>query len=200
MSESNSENEDDSKTSIKPRIVSNIKAASVPTVQGNPSGAALKEQASAPSYFHSLKENEAPPFKRPGKEAKPRLLIGTLITEDDVVEIVAAMDTLNGSNIEFKRKLGCCHKLIFKLFSAAFREIIGPILMWFLCFVVFYSNFSVGKLVRRAGQFEIIFKLYTFHNLSILCELYTHKWLHSPVLFPFMRLNKKSFLCHLSLK
>lgn len=117
MSESNSENEDDSKT----RIVSNIKAASVPTVHGNPSGAALKEQASAPSYFHSLKENEAPSFKRPGKEAKPRLLIGTLITEDDVVEIVAAMGTLNGSNIEF-RKLGCCHKLIFKLFSADFEK------------------------------------------------------------------------------
>ncbi|CAH0726346.1 unnamed protein product, partial [Brenthis ino] len=50
----------------------------------------LKTQISAPSYFHSLKENEAPPFRKPEKERIPHLLIGTIVTEEDVVEMIAA--------------------------------------------------------------------------------------------------------------
>ncbi|XP_050361695.1 uncharacterized protein LOC126780998 isoform X2 [Nymphalis io] len=53
----------------------------------------LKEQLSAPSYLHSLRENLAPPFKRPVKEVKPCLLIGTIVTEADVIEIIAAENT-----------------------------------------------------------------------------------------------------------
>lgn len=39
-----------------------------------------------------LKENDAPPFKKPAKEARPKLLIGTIMTEDDAIEMIAAAD------------------------------------------------------------------------------------------------------------
>ncbi|CAH2243942.1 jg24052 [Pararge aegeria aegeria] len=88
-------------------VMCHIKAVSVPIVQlQKPSGATLKEQISAPSYFHSLKENEAPPFKKPGKEEKPRLLLDSLIEEDDVVKMIAALDKEN-DYIGFKKQLGC---------------------------------------------------------------------------------------------
>ncbi|XP_045761636.1 uncharacterized protein LOC123864918 [Maniola jurtina] len=98
-----SELKNESKPSVNPDILCNIKAASIPVIQVV-SGAPLKEQLSAPFYFHSLKENEAPPFRKPGKEAKPRLLIGTLITEDDVVEMIAATDVHN-ANLGFRKKI-----------------------------------------------------------------------------------------------
>ncbi|CAH2105077.1 unnamed protein product [Euphydryas editha] len=50
----------------------------------------LKVQISAPSYLHSLKENQAPPFKKPEKEEKPHLLIGTIVAENDVIEMILA--------------------------------------------------------------------------------------------------------------
>ncbi|XP_045459241.1 uncharacterized protein LOC123669694 [Melitaea cinxia] len=59
----------------------------------------LTVQISAPSYLHSLKENQAPPFKKPGKEEKPRLLIGTIVTENDVIEMIVA-DTDDEKDLE----------------------------------------------------------------------------------------------------
>lgn len=49
----------------------------------------LKEQKSAPSYLHSLTENDAPSFRKPGKEPRPAVLTGTIITEEDVVNMIA---------------------------------------------------------------------------------------------------------------
>ncbi|KPI98499.1 PREDICTED: uncharacterized protein LOC106127597 [Papilio xuthus] len=49
----------------------------------------LKPQISAPSYFHSLSENEAPPFMMPEEEDSPHILIDMLVTEDDVVRMIA---------------------------------------------------------------------------------------------------------------
>ncbi|XP_034826651.1 uncharacterized protein [Maniola hyperantus] len=98
-----SELKNDSKTSVSPEILCNIKGASVPIVQVV-SGAPLKEQVSAPCYLHSLAENEAPPFRKPGKEPKPQLLIGTLITEDDVLEMIAATD-IHNANDGFRKKI-----------------------------------------------------------------------------------------------
>lgn len=65
----------------------------------------LKTQISAPSYFHSLKENEAPPFRKPEKERRPHLLIGTIITEEDVVDMIVAADSDNGLKKHIGRKL-----------------------------------------------------------------------------------------------
>ncbi|CAK1603582.1 unnamed protein product [Parnassius mnemosyne] len=64
----------------------------------------LKTQKSAPSYFHSLKENEAPPFKRLQKDEKPHLLVGELVTEEDVVRMIAVADT--ETNMNFRKYLG----------------------------------------------------------------------------------------------
>ncbi|CAB3231514.1 unnamed protein product [Arctia plantaginis] len=68
-----------------------IKAASAPIVPIT-SDAALKHQTSAPSYFHSLKENDAPPFLLPGLEQYPMLVIRHIFNEEDVVEVIANAD------------------------------------------------------------------------------------------------------------
>ncbi|XP_026737861.1 uncharacterized protein LOC113501067 [Trichoplusia ni] len=75
-----------------------IKAASAPVIPILSEDALIKTQISAPSYLHSLKENDAPPFKKPGVEPKPHLLIGSIMTEDDVVAMIAASDadTIHG--------------------------------------------------------------------------------------------------------
>ncbi|CAH0603527.1 unnamed protein product [Chrysodeixis includens] len=69
-----------------------IKAASAPVIPIISEGALIKTQISAPSYLQSLKENDAPPFKKPGTEPKPHLLINTILTEDDIVAMIAAVD------------------------------------------------------------------------------------------------------------
>lgn len=68
-----------------------IKAASAPIYPAPSSSAEAKltVQISAPSYLHSLKENEAPPFKKPEREARPKLLLGTIVSESDIIEIMA---------------------------------------------------------------------------------------------------------------
>lgn len=68
-----------------------IKAASAPIVPIT-SEAALKQQTSAPSYFHSLKENDAPPFLLPGLESYPMLMIREIFNEEDIVEMIANAD------------------------------------------------------------------------------------------------------------
>ncbi|XP_072937290.1 uncharacterized protein [Epargyreus clarus] len=86
----------ESKSGIRSSESSNVSRAKgisasapiVPIKQGE-----LKTQISAPSYFYSLKENETPPFKKPEKEEKPRLLLNTLFCEEDVVEMIAAYDS-----------------------------------------------------------------------------------------------------------
>ncbi|CAG4972691.1 unnamed protein product [Colias eurytheme] len=81
-----------------------IKAASAPIIPAVTSGdTKLTIQISAPSYLHSLKENEAPPFRKPEHEARPKLLIGTIVSESDVIEIIARAnsDCLKNSLGEF---------------------------------------------------------------------------------------------------
>ncbi|XP_046961937.1 uncharacterized protein LOC124531403 [Vanessa cardui] len=71
-----------------------LKVRSAPIqLSSDPSEKLLKEHFSAPSYLQSLKENLAPPFKIPVKEEKPRLLIGTIVTEIDVIAMIAAENT-----------------------------------------------------------------------------------------------------------
>lgn len=62
----------------------------------------LKQQVSAPSYLNSLKDNDAPPFKKPGKEAKPKLLIGTFMNKDEAIEMINAAE----ENGDVKKYLG----------------------------------------------------------------------------------------------
>jgi hypothetical protein len=78
-----------------------IKAASVPVAALKPNEKMVKVQISAPSYLNSLKENDAPPFKKPDRETRPRLLIGTIMNEEEVVEMVAATvdDGENGGKL-----------------------------------------------------------------------------------------------------
>ncbi|CAK1549582.1 unnamed protein product [Leptosia nina] len=81
-----------SKTStINTESSEKIKAASAPIflLPSTSEAAKLTIQISAPSYLHSLKENKAPPFRRPVHEAQPKLLIETLVTENDCIEIIA---------------------------------------------------------------------------------------------------------------
>lgn len=82
-----------SKTSVidTESISEKIKATSAPIfpLPSSSEAAKLCVQISAPSYLHSLKKNEAPPFIRPVHESKPKLLIGTLVTENDCIEIIA---------------------------------------------------------------------------------------------------------------
>ncbi|XP_037866446.1 uncharacterized protein LOC119628424 [Bombyx mori] len=69
------------------------KAASDPScAPQNVTEAQIKPQISAPSYFYSLKENEALPFKRPEKEPRPKLLLNSVVNENDVVAMIAAHD------------------------------------------------------------------------------------------------------------
>lgn len=83
-----------------------IKADSVPVILQNDRQCAskLKPQTSAPCYFHSLSINEALPFKRPYDEKKPHILIGLLVTEEDVIRMIAVADA--ETDLEFKRYLG----------------------------------------------------------------------------------------------
>lgn len=83
-----SEDVENDKLTVNP-IRDKAKSAPIDTL---PSDEQLKVQISAPSYFHSLKENQAPPFRKPEKERRPCLLLDNLVTENDVVEIVAAAD------------------------------------------------------------------------------------------------------------
>ncbi|XP_059047657.1 uncharacterized protein LOC131843077 [Achroia grisella] len=69
-----------------------IKAASTPIINLKDGEAPLKPHTSAPSYFQSLKENDAPPFVKPGREARPQLLINTVMSEAEAVEMIAAAD------------------------------------------------------------------------------------------------------------
>ncbi|XP_023942982.2 uncharacterized protein LOC112049357 [Bicyclus anynana] len=102
MSGSSSDISND-KTNEDAKTICNTKAASVPRMQRQ-SEVVLNEPPSAPFYFHSLKENEAPPFRKPGKEPILRLLIDTLIKEDDVIEMVAAMD-IDDSYSGYKKRI-----------------------------------------------------------------------------------------------
>ncbi|XP_022821092.1 uncharacterized protein LOC111352709 [Spodoptera litura] len=52
----------------------------------------LKPQLSAPSYFHHFRENESPPFLKPQLEPRPRILVGTIMNEEEAVAMVAAAD------------------------------------------------------------------------------------------------------------
>ncbi|RVE50354.1 hypothetical protein evm_005020 [Chilo suppressalis] len=80
-----------------------IKAVSAPVIPLNNEEVNVKVQISAPSYLHSLKENDAPPFKKPEKEAKPHLLMSTIMNEDEAVETIAAASA-DGEGL--KRYLG----------------------------------------------------------------------------------------------
>ncbi|XP_052757815.1 pre-mRNA-splicing factor CWC22 homolog [Galleria mellonella] len=84
----------DSKTNTKGSKGSNtaIKAASAPIVHLKHEEVPVKPQISAPSYFHSLKENDAPPFVKPEQELRPKLLIGTVMSEVEAVEMISAAD------------------------------------------------------------------------------------------------------------
>lgn len=53
----------------------------------------LKEQTSAPFYLHSLTDNDAPSFKKPGKEPQPSVLTRTIVTEEDVVNMIANQES-----------------------------------------------------------------------------------------------------------
>lgn len=80
----------------------NAKAASfpaVPTDEGK-----LTTQISAPSYLFSLKCSEAPPFRKPEKEARPKILVDTIMTESEAVEMIAAADF--NPNFGLKKFLG----------------------------------------------------------------------------------------------
>lgn len=76
----------DSSKSVKDR------AASAPVILTEPSVEEIQKQISAPSYFYSLSENDAPPFIKPEKEPKPKLLIGTILNEQEVIAMIAAAD------------------------------------------------------------------------------------------------------------
>lgn len=52
----------------------------------------LKTKISAPSYFYSLEENDAPPFIKPSREVQPKLLLGTIMNEVEAVAMIAAFD------------------------------------------------------------------------------------------------------------
>ncbi|XP_063358747.1 uncharacterized protein LOC134648195 [Cydia amplana] len=71
-------------------VSAGIMATSAPLIRDKVSEVRVKQQVSAPSYFVSLSGNAAPPFRSPGKEARPRILIGTIMSERDAVEMVAA--------------------------------------------------------------------------------------------------------------
>lgn len=71
-------------------ICDKAKSAPIDTL---PSEELLTVQISAPSYFHSLKENQAPPFRKPEKARRPCLLLDNLVTEEEVVVMVAAAVT-----------------------------------------------------------------------------------------------------------
>ncbi|XP_050685336.1 uncharacterized protein LOC126979820 [Leptidea sinapis] len=87
-----------SNSSVTQGSCNRIKAASAPVLPPKiVSSTNLKEQISAPSYFHSLKENEAPPFEIPQRPNRPQILIGTIVTEKDIIGIIsiALYDGLN---------------------------------------------------------------------------------------------------------
>ncbi|KAL4720845.1 hypothetical protein ACJJTC_016714 [Scirpophaga incertulas] len=76
------------------------RAASAPFLPPSPGEGQLKVQISAPSYLHSLKENDAPPFRTPGKEIRPKLLIGTIMDKDEAIDMIAAADTDKHSGLK----------------------------------------------------------------------------------------------------
>ncbi|XP_068621578.1 uncharacterized protein [Battus philenor] len=87
----------ESKTSAVTDVSSKtfIRAASAPVAVRDETEAVdnVKPQTSAPFYFFSLSENEAPPFRSPDKEDRPHILVDLVVTEDDVVRMIAVADT-----------------------------------------------------------------------------------------------------------
>ncbi|XP_013192948.2 uncharacterized protein LOC106136836 [Amyelois transitella] len=69
------------------------RAASEPiTVAPRSEAPPLKQQISAPSYFCSLSENKAPPFKYPEPVPTPMLLIGHIMSQEEAIAMIAAFD------------------------------------------------------------------------------------------------------------
>lgn len=68
------------------------KVVSMP-IEPSQSKEVLTEQKSAPCYFHSLADYDAPSFRQPGKEPRPAVLTGTIVTDEDVVNMIAAHES-----------------------------------------------------------------------------------------------------------
>ncbi|XP_063375819.1 uncharacterized protein LOC134663385 [Cydia fagiglandana] len=72
-------------------VSAGIMASSAPLIRVQVlSEVRVKQQESAPSYFESLSRSAAPPFRRPGKEMRPRIMLGTIMTEREAIEMVMA--------------------------------------------------------------------------------------------------------------
>ncbi|XP_047987454.1 uncharacterized protein LOC125227237 isoform X1 [Leguminivora glycinivorella] len=79
------------KSPVSEMVAEYMMAASAPLIPAKVSSEVrVKQQVSAPSYFASLSENAAPPFRTPGKKTQPRILIGSIMSEREAVEMVAA--------------------------------------------------------------------------------------------------------------
>ncbi|XP_011549896.3 uncharacterized protein LOC105381794 isoform X1 [Plutella xylostella] len=50
----------------------------------------IKKQVSAPSYLFSLRENQAPPFRKAGKQPRPMVLVGAILSDDDIFTMISA--------------------------------------------------------------------------------------------------------------
>ncbi|KAL0848830.1 hypothetical protein ABMA28_013251 [Loxostege sticticalis] len=153
----------DSKTSTESSKIDPVrmKAASAPIVPLK-SEDKLKVQISAPSYLNSLKENDAPPFVRPGREARPHLLIGTFMNEDEAIEMIAALDA--------DRELGLgkflAHFLVEKKVTQNFNLSEKSFLIGFLSETIEYaarrdfSAFKLAVLITLYVDAHLYFKWY----------------------------------------
>ncbi|XP_047987456.1 uncharacterized protein LOC125227237 isoform X2 [Leguminivora glycinivorella] len=75
------------KSPVSEMVAEYMMAASAPLIPAKVSSEVrVKQQVSAPSYFASLSENAAPPFRTPGKKTQPRILIDNFVVEKNITE------------------------------------------------------------------------------------------------------------------
>lgn len=73
----------------------------------------IKKQVSAPSYLFSLRENQAPPFRKAGKQPRPMVLVGAILSDDDIWAMISA--TAARGEAELKSYLGRYKAILHKL-------------------------------------------------------------------------------------
>ncbi|KAJ0181562.1 hypothetical protein K1T71_002284 [Dendrolimus kikuchii] len=147
-----------------------IKAASAPIVPipKPEEGEKLKTQISAPSYLFSLKENDAPPFRKPCKEARPEILVGTIMSENEAVAMIAFSD--GDKNNGLRQFLGyfLVEKAIIMNYNLSEKNFLVSLLLETIDYAAQrdFSAFKLACLVTIYLSTHLYFKWYYWQSPS----------------------------------
>ncbi|KAJ2944469.1 hypothetical protein O0L34_g3815 [Tuta absoluta] len=135
----------------------------------------LKPHYSAPSYLHSLAQNDLPPFTQPGKEPRCCLLVGPHphVNEEDMIEMVAASEDPENGMKNFLRGL-----LVKKAVVNSYDDTERNFLVHFLMEAVHYAaqrDFNLPKLAMLFNIYlatHIYFKWYYWSDAKRIWDFF----------------------------